>query len=41
MNIRNLDQCTCGHIRKDHEDFKDECAECDCGVFHRNILLNL
>jgi hypothetical protein len=40
MSIRKLDRCTCGHIRENHDDFKDECEECNCGVFHRGILLD-
>jgi hypothetical protein len=37
MSTRSLDRCTCGHNRKDHDNFDSECEECKCEVFHRNI----
>ena len=37
MSIRNLDHCTCGHNRKNHDDSDGECNKCSCEVFHRGM----
>jgi hypothetical protein len=37
MSTRSYDHCSCGHIRKRHENFDGECEKCSCDVFHRSM----
>ncbi|MHA2056399.1 MAG: hypothetical protein ACW979_02090 [Candidatus Thorarchaeota archaeon] len=37
IDMRALDQCICGHIRKGHEERSRNCTNCGCSLFSKTV----